>query len=58
MTPSTKIEDKLEGIYNFQAWKYRTSFILRQNDLDKYIKGEVAELEGDESKENHKKETD
>ena len=29
--------------------------ILRENDLDKYIKGKVAEPEEDESKEKHKK---
>ena len=30
--------------------------ILRENDLDKYIKGEVVEPEEDEAKEKHKKE--
>ena len=55
MGPSTKLEDKLKGIENFQAWKYRIGFILRENDLDKYIKGEVAEPEEDEAKEKHKK---
>ena len=45
MAPSTKLEDKLEGIDNFRAWKYRICLILRENDLDKYIKGEVAKPE-------------
>ena len=38
MAPSTKLEDKLEGIENFRAGKYRIGLILRENDLDKYIK--------------------
>ena len=55
MVPSTKLEDKLEGIENFQAWKYRIGIILRDNYLEKYIKEEVAELEVDEGKEKHEK---
>ena len=38
MTVSTKLEDKLEGIENFRAWKYRIGLILQENDLNKYIK--------------------
>ena len=54
MASGTKLEDKLEAIWNFQAWKYRVGLILRENDLNKYIKAyEVAELEEDESKEKH-----
>ena len=49
MTSSTKLEDKLEGIENFRAWKYRIGLILQENDLDKYVKEEV------ESKEKHRK---
>ena len=55
MALSAKIEDKLEGIENFRAQKYRIVLILRENDIDKYIKGEVAEPEEDEAKEKHKK---
>ena len=55
MAPSTKLEDKLEGIENFRAWKYRIGLILRENGLSKYIKEEVAEPEEDEAKEKHKK---
>ena len=53
MAPSTKLEDKLEGIENFQAWKYRIGLILQENDLDKYVKEEVAEPKEDEDKEKH-----
>ena len=55
MAPSTKLEDKLEGIENFLAWKYRIGLILRDNDLEKYIKDEVVEPKEDESKEKHQK---
>ena len=55
MAPSTKLEDKLEVIENFWAWKYRIGLILEKNDIAKYIKEEVAEPEEDEAKEKHKK---
>ena len=55
MDPSTKIEDKMEGIENFQAWKYRIDLIIIENDLDKYIKDEVTEPEEGEAKEKHQK---
>ena len=50
MAPSTKLEDKIEGIKKFRAWKYTIGLILRENDLEKYIKDQVAKLEEDESK--------
>ena len=49
------LEDKLEGAYNFRAWKYRISLILEENELDKHVNEEVLEPEGEEAKENHKK---
>ena len=55
MTPSTKLEDKLEGIENFRAWKYRIGLILQENDLDKYVKEEVTKPEEVEAKEKHRK---
>ena len=55
MALSTKLQDKLEIIDNFWAWKYRIGLILEENDLDKYIKDEVAEPEEAEAKEKHKK---
>ena len=55
MTSSTKLEDKLEGIENFWAWKYRIGLILQENDLDKYVKEEVSEPEEAEAKEKHRK---
>ena len=53
MTPSTKLEDRLEGIENFRAWKYRIGLILQENDLYKYVKEEVTEPEEAKSKEKH-----
>ena len=53
MAPSTKLGDKLEGIENFMAWKYRIGLILKENCLEKYIKNDIAELEQAEAKEKH-----
>ena len=55
MAPSTKLEDKLEGIENYKASKYRIGIILKENYLEKYIKDEVAEPEEVEAKDKHKK---
>ena len=55
MAPITKLEDKLKGIENFRAWKYRIGLIPKENDLGKYIKEEVTEPEEAEAKEKHKK---
>ena len=55
MAPSIELEDKLEGIQNFQAWKYRIGLILKENNLEKYIKDEIPEPEGAKAKEKHKK---
>ena len=51
----TKLDEKLEGVENFQAWKYRISLVLEENELDSYISGEVPVPEGDEAKALHKK---
>ena len=55
MTHHTQLEDKLGGVDNFRAWKYKISLILEENDLDQYITEEVPEPEGDEAKATHKK---
>jgi hypothetical protein len=33
MVPSTKLNEKLQGVDNFRAWKYRVTLILEENDL-------------------------
>ena len=55
MSPSTKLDDKLEGIENFRAWKYIIGLILEENDLAQFIKEVVPEPEEDEAKEKYKK---
>jgi hypothetical protein len=40
MSTSVKLIDKLEGVENFRAWKYR---ILEKNDLARFVKEEVSE---------------
>jgi hypothetical protein len=44
MSISTKLVDKLEGVENFRAWKYRIGLILEENDLARFVKEEVPEL--------------
>ena len=55
MTKNTKLDENLEGVENFRAWKYRNMVILQENDLDKFVKEKVKEPEEDESKSKHKK---
>jgi hypothetical protein len=42
MSASTKLVDKLEGVENFRAWKYRIRIILEENDLEIFVKEEVV----------------
>ena len=51
--PSTKLDEKLEGIDNFWAWKYRVMLILEENDLENFVKEEVPEPDEDEAKEKY-----
>ena len=55
MTKSTKLDENLEGAENFIAWKYGIILILQENDLDKFVKEEVKELEEEEAKSKNKK---
>jgi hypothetical protein len=43
MSTSTKLVEKIEGVENFCAWKYRISLILEENDLSRFIKENVPE---------------
>ena len=38
MTSNIKLDEKLEGVDNFLAWKYRVMFILEENDLEDFVK--------------------
>jgi hypothetical protein len=55
MSASTKLVDKLEGVENFRAWKYKIGLILEENDLAKFIKENVLEPKENEAKEKYKK---
>ena len=47
MSHHTKLDEKVD---NFQAWKYRISLVLEENELDFYINEEVPVSERDEAK--------
>ena len=55
MSHHTKLDENIEGDYNFRSWKYRISLVLEENELDSYIQEEVPVPEGDEAKALHKK---
>jgi hypothetical protein len=55
MSASTKLVDKLEGVENFRAWKYRIALILEENDLARFIKEDVPEPIDAATKEKHQK---
>ena len=55
MSANTKLVDKLEGVENFCAWKYKIGLILEENDLAKFIKENVPKPEENAAKENYKK---
>ena len=57
MSASVKLVDKLEGVENFCAWKYRIGLILEENDLAIFIKEEVSELVDAAEKAKHQKDT-
>jgi hypothetical protein len=57
MSESTKLVDKLEGVENFCAWKYRIGLILEENDLVKFIKGEIPKPDDAAEKAKHQKDT-
>jgi hypothetical protein len=51
MNYSTKSENKLEGDYNFRAWKKRIDLILFKNKVLDIVKGNIVEPEFEEGKE-------
>ena len=57
MSASTKLVDKLEGVENLHAWKYRIALILEENDLAKFIKENVPEPVNVAAKAKHQKDT-
>jgi hypothetical protein len=57
MSASTKLVDKLEGVKNFCAVKYRIALILEENDLTRFIKEDVLEPIDVAAKPKHQKDT-
>ena len=55
MTSNTKLDENLEGVDNFRAWKYRVMLILEENDIEYFSKEEFPKSEEDVAKEKHKK---
>ena len=55
MSHHTNLDEKIEGVDNFRAWKYRISLVLEEIELDSYIHEEFPVLEGDEANALHKK---
>ena len=50
MSHHTMLDENIEGPDNFQAWKYRISLVLEENELDTYISRDVPVPVGDEAK--------
>jgi hypothetical protein len=57
MSASTKLVDKLEGVENFHALNYSIGLILEDNYLEKFVKGEILELDDAAEKDKHQKDT-
>jgi hypothetical protein len=57
MSASIKLVDKLEGVENFCAWKYRIGLILEENDLARFVKEELPEPDDAVEKAKHQKDT-
>jgi hypothetical protein len=57
MSTSIKLVDKLEGVDNLCAWKYRIALIIEENDLVRCIKEDVPELVDATTKAKHQKDT-
>jgi hypothetical protein len=57
MSTSVKLVDKLEGVENFRAWKYRIGLILEENDLARFVKEEIPEPDDAIGKAKHQNDT-
>ena len=53
MPLNIELDDNLEGVSNFRAWKYRVNLILEENKMLKFIQNEQPKLEAAEAKEEH-----
>ena len=55
MTTRRKIDEKLDGVDNFRAQRYRVTLLLEEHEPDKFIIDEFQEPQGDEAKDKYKK---
>ena len=55
MKNNANMDEELECVDNFRAWKYQIMLILQENDLEGFIKEEVLELERGEANVKNKK---
>jgi hypothetical protein len=53
MSASTKLVDKLEGMENFCAWKYRIGLILEENDLARFVKEVLEPIDATDKEKHH-----
>jgi hypothetical protein len=47
MAASIRYEDRLDGISNYLQWKFRLSFILKENKIYSYVNSLVVALAAD-----------
>jgi hypothetical protein len=45
ISTSTRVEDRLDGAYNFRSWKHRIQLILEENELLDHVKKMLPEPE-------------
>ena len=57
MSASINLVDKLEGVENFCAWKYKIGLILEENDLARFVKEELPEPDDAAEKAKHQNDT-
>ena len=57
MSASIKLVDKLEGVENFRAQKYRIGLNLEEKYLARFVKEEVSEPDDAAKKAKHQKDT-
>jgi hypothetical protein len=55
MVSTLKLEDRLEGETNFQAWKERVLLLLEENDLKEYVESVVTDPTDPQELTTHKK---
>ena len=55
MITSVRVEDRLDGAYNFRSCKHRVLLILEENELLDHVKLVLPELEEEDAKAKYKK---